>query len=348
MRTVCWTRLASALPMGQQLHEERLRMALKAGHSDRFEIVDRVLQPLRGSSRADRRLPLRVVWRLPYGAAAAVGRKLYGSVDLVHRFDLRCPPSGRDEVVTVHDLPPWRFLDEGELPRWTIRSARKALLVICPSEFAADEVRTLLGVERVRVIPNGVDCSLGDAKPLSDAELGELGLEGLLVVHAGGATARKNLGALARAWPLVLSEAPDAVLALCGPPDPRRDESFGGLLRVRLLGHRSPDFVARLMRSAAAVVVPSLYEGFGLPALEAMAVGTPVVASSCGALPEVCGGAALLVDPSPDDLARGISTALAGGPRVERLRQLGLERAALFSWERAARETATAYDEVLR
>lgn len=347
MRTVCWVRIASAAPMGQQVHESELRAALHRQFAGQWTIADRVLLPARAAHGAGRRLPLRLMWAAPYPLAAAVGALAYGRADLIHRLDLRCPPSGLREVLTIHDLPPLRFDDEGSLPRWAARSARAAAAVICPSEFAAEEVRGLLGVRRTHVVPNGVDPARAGARPLSPVELADLQLGEPLVVHAGGATRRKNLSMLAAAWPDVLAEHPDAFLALCGPLHWQRDELFSGLPKVRYLGHRDPTFVARLMRTATAVIVPSTYEGFGLPALEAMAAGATVVATACGALPEVCADAALLVQPEPVEIAAGIGEALAGGSAIKRLRAAGKTRAASFSWERAARETAAVYEEAL-
>ncbi|HVS85866.1 MAG TPA: glycosyltransferase family 1 protein [Gaiellaceae bacterium] len=333
--------------MGQQIHEAELSRALAGYAGGRWAVRERSLVSLR-SGVGGRRVPLRLVWAAPFPLAAAAGSLLYGRADLVHRLDLRCPPSITREVVTVHDLPPLRFDDEGSLPSWGARSARAAALVICPSEFAAAEARALLGVTRTRVVPNGVDLTRAEAAPFSDAELDSLGIALPFVLHAGGATKRKNLAALAAAWPAVLAEHPDARLVLCGPPHPRRDELFATVANARYLGHRDSTFVARLMRTAAAVVVPSTYEGFGLPALEAMAAGTPVVAAARGALPEVCGdGAALLVEPTPAELARGIGETLAGGDPVDARVAAGLRRAREFTWEHAARATASVYDEAI-
>jgi glycosyltransferase involved in cell wall biosynthesis len=335
--------------MGQQLYETQLLAAFRDSGVGEWNISEREVSALRAPRRPGRlRLPLRLVWALPYNAAATVGNAVYGRrADLVHRLDLRCPPSGRREVVTIHDLPPLRFDDEGSLPRWSARSARAAAAVICPSEFAADEARALLGVRRTLVVPNGVDQSRAEAEPLSAPELAALGLSGRLVVHAGGATQRKNLAGLAAAWPEVLPEHPDAFLVLCGPPHPRRALLFAGVDRVRYLGLRDPGFVARLMRTAAAVVVPSSYEGFGLPALEGMVASAAVVAAARGALPEVCGDAALVVEPTPSAIAQGISEALAGGEAIDRMRAAGRRRALAFSWSRAASGTAAVYEEAL-
>jgi alpha-1,3-rhamnosyl/mannosyltransferase len=250
--------------------------------------------------------------------------------------------------LTVHDLPPLRFADEGGIPHWAARSARAAAAVICPSEFAANEVGELLGVRNVHVVPYGIDPRRAAAAPLSGAELADLWLHGPLVVHAAGATTRKNLPMLADAWREVVATHSDALLALCGPPHARRDELFSSVPNVRYLGHRPPEFVARLMRTAEAVVVPSTYEGFGLPALEGMAAGAAVVATSCGALPEVCADAALLVEPDSGAFAAAIGKALNGGVAIDRLRATGRARAASFSWERAARDTLTVYETVVK
>jgi glycosyltransferase involved in cell wall biosynthesis len=347
MRSVTLVRTGAPEPMGQQAYESELLAALRRQLGERWTISDQVVLPMRTAARAGRRLPLRLVWAAPYQLATAVGLLAYGRADLVHRLDLRCPPSGRREVLTVHDLPPLRFEDEGSLPHWAGRSARAAAAVICPSEFAAEEVRNLLGVRRTHVVPYGIDSDRAGAQPLSRSELTELGLREPLVVHAAGATARKNLRLLATAWPEVVTKHPDAFLALCGPPHWRRDELFNGLSNVMYVGHRPPTFVARLMRTATVVVVPSIYEGFGLPALEAMAAGATVVAAACGALPEVCADAALLVRPEPAEFAAAIGDALAGGVAIERLRAAGRVRAAAFSWQRAARETAAVYERAL-
>jgi glycosyltransferase involved in cell wall biosynthesis len=347
LKKVCWARIASSAPMGQQVHESFLRSALQRELGPDWRIADVGLLPVRAPrGRGSRRIPLRLVWAAPYPVAARAGSLVYGRADLVHRFELRCPPSRGREIVTVHDVAPLRFPDEGSLPRWAAESARNAAAVICGSEFAAEEVRLMLGAKRTHVVPSGVDPRWADAEPLSADELAQAGLHEPLVVHAGGATLRKNLDALAGAWPEVAAAYPDALLALCGPPHPHRDELFASLPNVRYLGYADRSFVTRLMRTAAVVVVPSTYEGFGLPPLEAMAAGAVVVAAARGALLEVCGDAAILVEPSAHGVGEGILEALAGGPHVERLRAEGRKRASSYTWERAAKATAALYDEV--
>lgn len=335
---VTWVVGASSSPMGQQRHEDELQAALGEAADGRFGFSLRRVAPLRAGS-GDVRLPTRLLRPLPARAAALAGKLAYGRADLVHRFDLRLPPRRGAEVVTVHDLPPLRFPDEGDLPRWASAGARGALGVLCPSSFAADEVSDLLGVERVWVVPNGVSPVFFEAD-------GDVGVPEPFVLHAGGATLRKNLAALAGAWRRVAA-ASEATLMLCGPPDTRRDELFADLPRVRFLGHLAQADVAALMRRSAAVVVPSLYEGFGLPALEGMAAGAPVVAARRGALPEVCGDAALLVEPTAKALAESLLAVLGDNDLARRLRAEGPRRAAGFTWHRAAELTLAAYEEAL-
>lgn len=336
-------------PMGQQHHESTLSEGLER-HADRerwgFTAVR--VAPMR-SAGGDVRVPLGALWKGPGVFAAVAGALAYRGADLVHRFDLRLPPRGLGrEVVTVHDLPPLRFDDEGTVPPWAARSARRARLIICPSAFAAEEVATLLGQTRIRVVPNGVSETFRQTPAAGPEVLARYGMQGRFVLHAGGATKRKNLAALAEAWRRMATSVPDVTLTMCGPPDPRRKDLFAGLPRVRWIGHLAQRDVAALMRVAAAVVVPSLYEGFGLPALEGMACGAPVVAADCGALPEVCGDAALLVAPTADALAEGIEAVLTDDVLAGRLRAAGPARAEPYTWEHAARATLAAYEEALR
>ena len=163
-----------------------------------------------------------------------------------------------------------------------------------------------------------------------------MGIRSPFVLHAGGCTERKNLAGLAEAWPLVRSARPDAMLVLVGPQDERRDRLFAPLAGTVRLGRVDDPTVQGLMAAAAAVVVPSTYEGFGLPALEAMAAGVPVVAAARSSLPEVCADAAYLVEPDGPGLAEGLVGALAGGPDTESMIGRGRRRAGMFTWEASA------------
>lgn len=335
-------------PMGLQAYEISVMRELADLDAVGWSFERRTVGSLRSDGDADVRIPLRVLERAPHQTALAIGRWAYRGSRSIHRFDLRLPPAAVPEVVTVHDLPPLRFADEGRLPQWSMSTARRARVIVCPSAFAADEVRELLNVERVVVIPNGVTSAPAGIKALSPLERRSRGLPApRFVLHAGGATARKNLAALAQAWRGLAPHFPDCELVLAGPPDPRRSSLFAGMARVRLIGFQSRAEMPRLMASAACVVVPSLYEGFGLPALEAMSVGTPVVAAARGALPEVCGDAAVLCDPSPEGLLEGLRSVLSQESLRLAMRDRGRERAAAFTWQRSAKLHLEAYETYL-
>jgi glycosyltransferase involved in cell wall biosynthesis len=282
--------------------------------------------------------------RAPLPVALALGALAYRSRDLVHRLDLRLPPHPGKEVVTIHDLPLFHFPDEGRLPRSAAEGARRARLVICPSQFAANEVKHLLGVTRVEVIPYGLSAEYRDASPTEDAALKKLGIDGQFVLHAAGATARKNLTELASAWGRLVSKHDRLWLILAGPHDVRRNRAFAGLEHVVMPGKLPPSVIASLMARAALVVVPSVYEGFGLPALEGMACGAPVVAARAGALPEVCGDAALLVEPDAEGFHDGMLSLIRDDARAADFRRRGRERSRTFSWAAAARDHIAVYE----
>ncbi|UUZ44045.1 glycosyltransferase [Janibacter limosus] len=130
---------------------------------------------------------------------------------------------------------------------------------------------------------------------------------------------------------------PDLTLVLTGPPHPRRTALFAGLPKVVLAGLVDAQLVPGLIAAADAVVVPSLYEGFGFPALEGMAVGTTVVAADTSSLPEVVGDGGLLVAPDPRSLAQGIIDATSGDPEVDRLAARGRACADEFTREKSLR-----------
>jgi len=237
-------------------------------------------------------------------------------------------------VVTVHDLAVLRHPETFNL--WTrqysrlcvFRVVRSARLVIAVSEATRRDVVELLGVaeNRVRVVPNGVGETFTPEGP---------GEDGDYVLAVGTIEPRKNLERLAEATRRLGVE-----LRVVGAGGWGRVEIGAG---VRRLGRVSDDELARLYRGARCLAYPSLYEGFGIPILEAMASGTPVVTSRGGATEEVAGGAAVLVDPRDvESIAAGIEEAAA---RRDELVPAGLARARQFSWEETARRTADVYRE---
>lgn len=348
VRRVTMVAMATKSPMGQQLYETEIMKALeRAGASDGWDVRRETVASWRAHLPGVRRYPQRLVKNSPLPLALGIGTFTYRARGLIHRLDLRLPPTLGSEVITIHDLPPLRYHDEGSIPRSASAGARRAAAVICPSSFAAEEVHVLLGATRISVIPYGLSDLYVRPNPMGSNELSLIGVRRPFILHAAGATERKNLRGLAEAWRLLANSHPDHSLVLCGPKDRRRDLLFGELPRTRLLGAVAPVAVAALMKAAEAVVVPSLYEGFGLPALEGMACGVPVVAARAGALPEVCGDGALLVEPTPTGLAEGLRVVLAGGKVDERLRRSGPARAKTFSWEKAARAHLACYSEAI-
>jgi alpha-1,3-rhamnosyl/mannosyltransferase len=173
------------------------------------------------------------------------------------------------------------------------------------------------------------------------------------VLFGGGFDPRKNLlGALRGFAAAAPRLEPGLCLAVSGAPGGIEREaralvaSSGLAARVHFLGFVPDDDFPALMTGATAFLFPSLFEGFGLPALEAMACGTAVIASSTTSLPEVCGDAALLVEPSdPAALARALERIANDAPLRQQLGRRGLERAASFTWQRTAAATLDLYDE---
>jgi glycosyltransferase involved in cell wall biosynthesis len=287
-----------------------------------------------GSSRA--LVPVRDLgWYL----AALPRRAQRDGVEVLHCPTQRAPMrSTVPLVVTVHDLAVLRHPET--FNRWTRaysrrvlpNVARSATRLIAVSEFTRRELQELLDVpaEKVHVIPNAV------GEPFT-AE-GEAAA-GDYVLAVSTLEPRKNLPRLVEGYRRAgLNGLP---LLVAGAPGWGGVEVDGD--GVRWLGRVGDDELARLYRGARAVAYVSLYEGFGLPVLEAMACGAPVVAARAGALEEVAGGAAVLVDPlDPEAIAAGLAEAI---DRRDELRPLGLARARVFGREAMARQTVAVYRE---
>jgi glycosyltransferase involved in cell wall biosynthesis len=272
---------------------------------------------------------LRMIWSVP----RALARLLPALVHFQHALPSRCPFPA---VVTIHDLSFERDpsvmsrMDRLVFRRVVPRAARKAAKVIAVSQRTKADLIDLYDVpeERIAVILHGVD---PDFRP------GEKGQPGTYLLFVGAIQERKN--------PLAAADAATAAglpLVVVGPT---RDEALAGELVRRgadIRGYVAKAELADLYRGAACLVMPSRYEGFGLPVLEAMASGTPVVATPDAALREVAGDAAIFVE--PEDLAEGVRRAVADRAR---LAAEGLEHARGFSWPETARRTVAVYREVL-
>lgn len=254
--------------------------------------------------------------------------------DVLHCTTYRGPIRTKTPlVVTVHDIAVFRHPEA--FPRWTRtysrtivpRVLRAAARILAVSEFTAAELEEVLGVprERIDVTPNAVDGGFSPNGPRA---------EGDYVLAVGTLEPRKNLARTIEAAARLGVE-----LRVVGA------RGWGGVdtrgAHVHWLGETSDDELARQYRGALCVAYPSLYEGFGIPVLEAMACGAPVVTSAGGATEEVAGGAAVLVDPRDvTAIAAGIEEAIA---RRDELRPLGVERARAYSWDATARLTVDAY-----
>ena len=334
---------ATSMPMGAEIYQAEIARRAPYAMSQTglpWSVRREVVRSMRSRLAGDRRLPMGVVTRGAPWARAAWGLGLYPFADVLHRMNLELPPGPRANAVTLHDVVAWRFDDEAAPVPAAAEELRRADAVICVSRFSAEEAVALLGVKSPHVVYNGVDPSFLDAVPLDPVTLDRLGVRTPYVLTAGGASRRKNLEALAGAWRDVHSSRPDLTLVLSGPPHPRRSELFAGLPGVRLVGRLPAEVMPGLVAASAAVIVPSLYEGFGLPALEGMATGVPVVAARTSSLPEVVGDAGILVEPTASDIAEGTVWAVSGDAGVAALAARGRTRAAGFTWERSAAEHA--------
>ena len=307
------------------------------------------------------RPPLRIAWEqtiLPF-AAARFGLDVLACPVNVRPL-LPVPPA----VVTVHDLVflryPERFrrskrLYLQALTGWSVRRARR---VIAVSESTADDIAQLLGLprRRITVIPNGIDNPA--LRPLPPDKVAAFrrakDLPERVILYVGTLEPRKNLPALIRAYAAIRAET-GATLVLAGGKGWFYEEIFRtvrdlGLADVVRFPGYVPDAELPLWYNSAEVFAyPSLYEGFGLPALEALACAVPVVAANTSALPEVVGQAGLLIDPADDAaLAAALRAVLTDPALAARLRAAGPPQAARFSWDAGARRTLAIYESAAR
>jgi glycosyltransferase involved in cell wall biosynthesis len=291
--------------------------------------------------------------------APALDRLVGADLDLVHSpHPLIVPGKRAKHVVTIHDL---FFLKHPDMTEDEIRRdyvplvrehVRRADGVICVSEFTASEARLLLDVPatKIAVIPNGVDPAYRE--PVSpeevDAILARRRLPRGALLYVGSEEKRKNLVNLAMAYMGLARKRPRLPpLILVGPGSWWAQGGSAVGPQIRATGYLETREIRGLMAASAALVLPSLEEGFGLPVAEAMAAGLPVVCSRGSALEEVAGGAATLVDPlNTRSIADGIEGILDDPARAEAQRAKGLEASRRFDWDKAAAMTIDFYRKV--
>jgi glycosyltransferase involved in cell wall biosynthesis len=240
------------------------------------------------------------------------------------------------------------------------QTLRFAAAVIAPSHHAKGDIVRVLGVpaRKIHVTPEAADRRF---RPLTETERSDrsvperFGIRGRYIFNIGGLDVRKNLTTLIRAFHalndrevrLVIAGSEHADNPVVYPPLRPLIDELGVQDRVILAGRVLEEDKLALLQHADHYATPTLYEGFGLPVLEAMACGVPVVASNRTSLPEVVGDAGLLVEPRVEPFALAMKAVLDSEAERTRLAAAGLKRAREFSWERTARETVAVYRSVL-
>jgi glycosyltransferase involved in cell wall biosynthesis len=293
--------------------------------------------------RAPARL-VRSMWRR-FGRPRIEG--LTGEVDVVHATNFVLPPVLVPGVVTVHDLSFYRndTWPGGERLRDLVPwSVNRAALVLTPTQSVAVEIHERYRVPEhmIKVTGEGVSPVFFGATPLGDSALARLGINGPFVVAAGSIEPRKNLSRLLQAWSHIADDLEGWTLVLAGPKGwgPQLPKTPG----VLLPGFLGDETLPGLLAAAEFFCYPSLYEGFGLPPLEAMAAGTPVVAGNYPCAGEVLEDAAVRVDPTDvEAIASALSSLASDAALRRRLALKGRARASSFSWERTAAATEQAY-----
>ncbi len=273
--------------------------------------------------------------------------KLTGRIDVFHSSDWTQPPSMAFKVTTIHDLVPIKYplLSHPKLVsnqksrfKWISKEVDR---VIVPSFSTAEDVKKMgISPENIRVIPEAVDPRFKPAKKRDiERTKRKYRISGKYLLSVG-VNARKNTGRIIKAYEKIKGET-NMKLIIVGKPFIYLNEPRG----VRFLGHVTPDTLSSLYSGAEALVYPSLYEGFGLPILEAYVCKLPVVTSNFGSMAEVAGKAAVFVDPYDTySIAEGVLKAISG---KEGFIKKGLAHVKNFSWQKTAKMTLRVYMESL-
>ncbi len=287
-------------------------------------------------------------------------------VDVLHTHYTLPPgvPKSTRTVVTVHDIS-WEFHPELYNTRRLLRlkttvpwSARKADRILAVSHAVKDALVQLYGIDANKIVVTHLAASQKfhpqDEAPCRQRIRERYGVDGRFILFVGNMTPRKNLIRVLRAFAWLRRERRIEERLVVAGPGIRNSNLFQSALdRLQLrdgivcTGHLYEDDLPDLYNAAEVFLFPSVYEAFGLPTLEAMACGTPVIASKRPAFPEIAGDAALLVDPQNwESIAAGIEQVLSNASLSHGLRAAGLKRAAEFDWKTTAAETLAVYKEL--
>lgn len=318
---------------------------------------------------AGRRLPgkARKVWWEQHGLVAA---SKAANVDLVHVPYFAAPLRKPNRlVITIHDAIPLALEEyAGGLTNRSYlnilsRAARQADLILTDSRHAAGDISTFLDIPSERIVPvllaageEFTPAGPNDAGRIADMRA-RLGLERPFILNVGGFDRRKNLPALVEGYARAISQLDahhDLVIVGSAHSASKLFTDVRPLIRHHGLGDhvKLPGFVSEqdkldLYRAASAFVFPSLYEGFGLNPLEAMACGTPTISSNRSSLPEVVGDGGILIDPDPPAITEALVRVLNDPDLQADLRRRGIAQAATLSWQQTANQTIEAYKRVL-
>jgi glycosyltransferase involved in cell wall biosynthesis len=338
-------------------YARELRRALS--RREDVELVD--LRPHRPRNRASagHRIAQGLAREIAYYGWTLDRQARRGRADLVHVPAYGPHRSRLPYVLTIHDVLPvvrpelFPFVIRTHFALAVRRSAMRAACVVTQTDHVREQLIDVFGLapDRVASVPLGADerFSPGPAAPQRLRE--RFGIDRPYVVCVGTLEPRKNLVAALRAMERA-QLAPEVMLVVAGGRGWRNAEFERALEKtevpVAMTGRVSDEELVELYRGAACLLFPSLWEGYGLPPLEAMAAGCPVIATDRPTVPEVVGDAGLLVDPTDvDALAEALRSVVGDERRREEMRRSGLARAAELTWERTARETVGVYRRVL-
>ena len=360
-------RYARELARGLLDLREDLQLVLYA--ATRFgSVADRIPRAIREHPRVElieRRLPARALRALSFLPGFSL-QKITGKLALLHHTDLTYLPSqGIPEVVTVHDLA-YEVSDgfheddfRAKVGQRVRAAVHRARAIVVPSQHTYADLVERYGVDpaRIRVIPHGVDHVLRRPEEVDESCNNILQPDFFrrrYILHVGTIEPRKNLVRLLQAFDQACGRGVESDLVLAGPRGWMTEEFDATLSRCRhrdrvhQLGAVAESTLRELYRGAEIAAYPSLYEGYGLPIVEAMALGVPVLTSNRSSMVEVAGGAAELVDPEDvDALAYGLEHLLTDEELRQRRGDEGLRRTRDLTWKNTARETWKLYRDLL-